>query len=190
MSWSLSPGTQRQCHKGGRTVASPLNELADWLVATPASDTIKNISWIIPLTQTTHILGIAAVISATGMIDLRVLGLAGRSQSLASVVSRLLPWIWYALIVLLLTGSILIIGEPGRSLVNPIFQLKMGLLLAAIALTLLLRTGISKTLNAGGASAPLGVKLIALLSLALWIAILFAGRWIAYGDTLFDNAGL
>ncbi len=34
--------------------------------------------------------------------------------------------------VLLLTGSLLITAEPGRTITNPVFYLKMGLLAAVI----------------------------------------------------------
>jgi hypothetical protein len=72
--------------------------------------------------------------------------------------------IWWALPVLLATGAIMIIGEPVRSLANPVFQLKMALLLSAIAVFLL----------------PFKNRIVATLSLSLWIGIVFAGRWIAY----------
>ncbi|HXZ68486.1 MAG TPA: DUF6644 family protein, partial [Alphaproteobacteria bacterium] len=105
-------------------------------------------------------------------------------QSLSSVSERLIPWVWRALIVLLFTGLVLITGEPGRSLVNSIFQVKMALVIVAIALTLFLQRSLRAK---GAADVGAGAKAIAALSLVTWVLIVFAGRWIAYGDTLFGG---
>ena len=80
--------------------------------------------------------------------------------------------------MLLITGIVMIVGEPARSLKNPVFQLKMALLLAAMAVTALhqLRLARRHALPNGRGTA----LLIALPSLGLWAAIVFAGRWIAY----------
>ena len=167
-------------------MASSLQHFVDWLANTPASQTIKEIGWIIPTVQTIHILAIAAVVGSMVLLDLRVLGLAARAQSLSSVSERLIPWVWRALVVLLLTGIVMVTGEPGRSLVNSIFQIKMALVIIAAVLTFFLQ----RSLRAKGAAAdtaPMDAKAIAALSLVTWVLIVFAGRWIAYGDTLFGS---
>src|SRR4051812_31681826 len=116
-----------------------LHQFCDWISSTPLSLEIQNVSWIIPMTQSIHILCIAIVISSATMVDLRMLGVVGRNQPTGVYTSRFLPWIWPSLVVLLLTGSILIIGEPSRSLPNPAFQLKMTLLVLAMICTFLLQ---------------------------------------------------
>src|SRR4051812_21217766 len=102
-----------------------LHSLAQWLQNTPLSQVIQEVSWIIPTVQTIHILSIAVVIAAIFFIDLRLMGIAARSQPTSQIIERFLPGVWIALVVLLLSGSILIIAEPDRSLENPAFQLKM-----------------------------------------------------------------
>jgi Family of unknown function (DUF6644) len=169
-------------------MASPLEHFVEWLAHTPVSQTIQKVSWIIPTVQTIHILSIGVVISSMVLLDLRVLGIAARAQSLPSISGRLLPWAWCALIVLLLSGLVMITGEPGRSLVNLIFQVKMALVLLAAGLTFFLQRSLRNIAAVAGAeayNAPAGAKAIAAFSLAVWITIVFAGRWIAYGDTLF-----
>src|SRR5579884_3060591 len=102
-----------------------LRSFSDWLAATPVSLFIQTTDWIIPTVQTVHILCIAVVISAALMVHLHTLGLAMRSQASVVLTRRFLPWTWGALLLLLLTGAILVVAEPGRSLPNPVFQLKM-----------------------------------------------------------------
>ena len=159
-----------------------VHNFSGWLETTRLSMVIQEVTWIIPLVQTLHILSIAIVISSIFMIDLRLVGIGARSQPTAAVVNRFLPWVWYALIVLLFSGSLLIIGEPARSLENPAFRLKMLMLVTVIVLTVLLQRPLRRDpqfweLNSLRKAASMG---IAVASLALWTAVLFAGRWIAY----------
>lgn len=159
-----------------------LVRLAEWLSTTELSELIQAVSWVIPAVQSVHILSIAAVMSAAVVVFLRALGVVMRDQPLVEVTQRFLPWIWYPLIVLLLSGTVLIIGEPQRSLTNSIFQLKMMLLLGGIACTLLLQRPLRDRAGfwESTALARVGARLVAIVSLGLWSGIVFAGRWIAY----------
>ena len=161
---------------------STLRAFADWLQTTPLSETIQNVSWIIPTIQTIHIVCVALVVTATFFVDLRILGLFSRSQTVAAMVSRFLGGIWWALLLLFITGSLLIVGEPGRSLLNPAFAAKMAMLVVVAGLTVMLQRPLATN---GGYWDESGVrqaaaKSIAILSLVLWSCIVFAGRWIAY----------
>jgi hypothetical protein len=159
-----------------------LHSFCEWLRSTAISHAIQDTSWIIPATQTIHILAVALIFSSALMMDLRIIGLIDRRQSIATYMHRFLPPIWSTLPVLFATGTILTIGEPSRELENPSFQLKMVLLLLAIlATTLLQRPAIGGTSRWDDTSKPtIATKIIAVASLCLWVAIIFAGRWIAY----------
>jgi hypothetical protein len=162
------------------TAMTSLDRFCFWLEHTSWSQTIQSTAWIVPTVQTVHILAVATVVASALMLNLRLIGLVGLDQPLERLSARFLPAIWWTLPVLLLTGVIMIIGEPARSLKNPVFQLKMGLLVAALGVTafyaLRLKRG-GDRLAAGGRGAAL---LIAIPALALWTGIVFAGRWIAY----------
>ncbi len=159
-----------------------LHSFAVWLSATPISEFIQNVLWIIPAVQTVHILAIAAVLSSVAMVDLRIFGLAGRGVTMADTASRYIPWIWWSLAVLAVTGVTLVTGEPVRSLTNPAFQIKMILLVVAMGVTI----GFQATLrrNAGlwddSARAAGVIRVAAFATLLLWLSIAVAGRWIAY----------
>ena len=161
-----------------------LQDLIDWLGATPASQVIQQVFWIIPTVQTVHILAISVVVASMAMFDLRLLGLAGMRHSVQSLSRRFLPWLWGALIVLAISGSILIAGEPKRALGNPAFLAKMCMLAAVIAVTLGFQTVLKRDLAGGSADlAPPHLRMaktVGLLSLVLWAGIAVAGRLIAY----------
>ncbi len=156
-----------------------LPTFCDWLSNTPMSLKIQTVLWIIPAVQTVHILCVTIVMTSMAMLDLRLVGVAGRQQLMSRMVNRFVPWVWWTLPILLISGSLLIIGEPSRELLNPYFRAKMLMLLTVIAITLVVQLRNlkdstfweSRKLLAGCAGG---------ISLLLWIGIVTAGRWIAY----------
>jgi hypothetical protein len=159
-----------------------IKAFCNWLSATPASELIQNVNWIIPSTQSIHILSIAILIAAVVTIDLRLVGVTKGGPSLIMLEKRFLPWFWTALAVLFVSGSILVIGEPSRELMNWVFLTKMALVLSVIALTTVFQRRIRADAGAWEATASQRAAAMALggASLVLILGILTAGRWIAY----------
>lgn len=159
-----------------------MNEWLSGLVARletlPLHGTMQTVEWMVPATQTVHILAIAVVFASSLVLALRVLQVAGTDWAPAQWGKRLHGWIVGGLIVLLLSGTLLIIGEPGRSLPSPVFQTKMTLLVIATPILSLLLSRAGKL--GAGASIPMNVRLLAILLLLLWLVIIACGRWIAY----------
>jgi hypothetical protein len=159
-----------------------LDQFCAWLEHTAMSQTIQTVSWIVPAVQTVHILAIAAVMSSVLMINLRLIGALGRDQALPTFSARFLPVIWWALPILLVTGIIMVVGEPVRSLENPVFQAKMALVITAIVITVAFQAPLRKNplywdVSSGHRAAAI---VIATTSLIVWVCIVLAGRWIAY----------
>jgi hypothetical protein len=155
---------------------------SDWLSQTPVSTTLQTVAWIIPAVQTVHILAIAIVMSSVVMVDLRLMGLVGGTQSITGVAQRFIPWLWWALAVLLATGLILITAEPRRDLLNPVFQAKMALLMIAIGVTAAFQVQVRRNMSAWDMApeSRAGAWVTAVASLLVWTAIVGCGRWIAY----------
>jgi hypothetical protein len=156
-----------------------IKEFCEWLAATSISQDVQNAFWVIPTVQTVHIVSIAIVMTSMAMLDLRLIGVAGRRQSLLDMGNRFLPWVWIALIVLLCTGTILIIGEPGRELQSEVFWIKMSLLVAALILTFTFQTVLHRNKTYWDRNRAAAV-LLGSVSLVIWVGIVAAGRWIAY----------
>ena len=163
-----------------------LSEFCDWLKATPLSVAIQSVSWLIPAVQTVHILAIASLIGASLAMSLHLLGVSARTESSRDVAARYLPILWWALPILLASGAVLIIAEPARSLKNPVMALKMALLLVACIATLAFQLPLRRDASFWRVTRAraLTAKSLALLSLGLWVGVIFAGRWIAYVEAL------
>jgi hypothetical protein len=150
---------------------------------------LSNVPGFPPIVQTLHILSVASILGSIAMIDLRLLGIAVRSQGVDEMIRRLMPWTWWALPVLLLSGGTLVAARPMRYFANPVFGIKFALLLPAILLAGILQLEASRHTDYWQATAStrrVG-KVLAGFSLLLWIAVILAGRWIAYADYLFPE---
>lgn len=163
-----------------------LDEFCVWLQRTELSVAIQSHSWVVPAVQSVHILSIGAVTISALIITLRLFGKGYGDRSTHEVSRTFLRTIWWALPVLLLSGVLMIVAEPARSLENPVFFIKMGLLLVAIASTLVYQAPLAKNptfWDVPGRRRVFG-RLWTLASLALWIGVTFSGRWIAYIEAL------
>jgi hypothetical protein len=155
--------------------------ISDWLTGSWLNLALAGHDWVVPAVQTVHILSVAVVLSGVLLINLRVVGWVERSQPVAAVIARFLAPVTIAVIVLLVTGILQIASEPNRAIFRAIFWWKMGLLLAAYGLTLAQRPVFVRSECEAITARPIN-KLVALIALALWIAVIVAGRWIAYAD--------
>jgi hypothetical protein len=159
-----------------------LDHLSVWLSETSLSVTLQSTGWLVPAIQSVHILSIAALIGAALALTLHVLGAGGRDLAPGDAAARFLPVIWWALPILLVSGVLLIVAEPARSLKNPMFGLKMALLLGATVLTLGYQLALRRDPTFWSASRARTWlrRSLALLSLLLWTGVILSGRWIAY----------
>lgn len=156
-----------------------IDPLVAWLETTGMHQTMQTVEWAVPAVQTVHILAIAAVFASSLILSLRTLRLVAADWSPARWSRRLNGWIGWGLLVLLVSGALMICGEPARSLNNVLFQTKMVLLIVAVATFFGLARGLS-AIEAPEQPASAGLRGLAVLLLLVWLAIIFCGRWIAY----------
>lgn len=157
-----------------------MQSFSDWLYATTLSTTLRETSWVVPGLQSIHILALAFLVGSALVTDLRLAGVLATDVGQGSVVKAYFSRIFKALLVLLLSGSLLVLIEPGRTLGNTLFWTKMGLILTAVALTWLLKRPLIARQGEGTGPLPPYIKLVGWLSLLIWAAAIFCGRWIAY----------
>ena len=158
--------------------STQLTELALWISDSGLTLWIVSNFWILPVIQVLHILAIAASFASVLMINARMLGIAG-SGSMAETANRYIRVLWWSLAALVLTGVLMIIAEPVRELINPIFWIKVGLIIAVIVASLAFHGRVMRRL-AGGGVVTGGIRTASVFIIILWCATMLAGRWIAY----------
>ena len=145
-------------------------QLGLWLRESPSV-------WAFPMVLTLHTIGLAVLIGASWMLDLRLLGV-GRHVPLAAF-RWVFPTIAVGLTVNLLTGVLLFIKNAATWGVALPFFIKMGLVVASVATLLPIR---SLVLRSGDQQREVGgnARMLAVASILAWAAAVTAGRLLAY----------
>jgi hypothetical protein len=160
-----------------------VKQFADWLSTTVLSVFIQNHNgWVIPTIQSIHIVGIGVVMGSVFMIYLRILEWAGMDQTLRQTTSRFGPWLTGGLCLMLVTGILMVIGEPVRELVTFSFWVKMSLVAVSTIVAAWFQISLRKRerLWEDTLVHRKSIKGLAILSLLIWTCIIILGRLIAY----------
>lgn len=134
---------------------------------------LKTNAYAYPTLETLHIVAIALVFGTLWIVDLRLLRVI-RAIDTHLLAKTLLPWTLAGFALAVLTGLTMFTTRVGEFISNPAFIIKMGLLMAA-------GTN-AAVLHARGALDDRNTitRVQAALSIVIWIAVIFCGRWIAY----------
>ncbi len=150
--------------------------------ATAFSEWLQDNLWVIPTSQSIHILCLSVVFASAVVISTRILGLGLGGRSVSQLVTTLVPWMYRALIGLLATGAIQTIAEPLRQFVAPVFWWKMLMIICVVILTAWFTRQVRRKAGAWDRAShvPFSARAFACVSLCLWIGIIFCGRFIGY----------
>ena len=144
---------------------------------------IDSSMWVWPILEDLHFIGLILLIGTTGALNLRILGVM--KQLPIAPLHRFIPWGIAGLGVNVITGFLFYIGMPGFYILNFVFQLKIAtIVVAGVILLLFYCTSAFRSLaDVGpGEDAPALAKVLALVSILLWIAVIVLGRYIPYGE--------
>ena len=158
--------------------STQLTELALWISDSSLTLWIVTHFWVLPIIQVVHILAIAGSFASVLMINARMFGIAG-SSSMADTANRYIRVLWWSFLILVISGLGMIIAEPIRELINPIFWIKMGLVVVGVLVASWFHKGVLKHV-AGGRDIVASDKATGAFLVLLWCVIMLCGRWIAY----------
>jgi hypothetical protein len=150
------------------------------IAASPVAAFLKTSQIVYPIVNATHILGLATLFGAILVLDLRLLGAFPTvpARPLAYVLPRIASC---GLAVAVVTGSLLFSVEPYDYAGNRAFLTKVMLVLIGASHAIYVHSSRGwRSLARGGAGVGRGLKISAAVSLLVWIAAIFAGRFIAF----------
>ena len=150
----------------------------EWCEATALGQIVRDSLWLFPVIESVHLLGLCLLGGSLLVVDLRMLGWGLRRQPIAEIARGVKPWLITSVVVMALTGTLLFLSEAVKCYYNPSFWVKMTTL--PIALLFTFRVRLPFALRATDASAK--SRVIALTSLALWLTVAAAGRWIGFSS--------
>jgi hypothetical protein len=157
-----------------------MESLYIWLEATSLSTWLRESPslWAFPFVLILHTVGLAFFVGANVAWDVRVLGFSVGIP--LDALRRYFLVMWAGFWVNAFSGILLLLAYPTKALTNPLFYAKLALIAFGVVLAFRIRREVN---HAGGADAPSLARMLAAVSLACWIAVIFAGRLLAYTCT-------
>ena len=160
-----------------------MQDFALWIEATPLSKALFNLTWLWPLCESLHFLGLAVLIGGAGFLDLRLLGFF-RGIPIRDV-KRFMPLAIGGFAVNAITGVLFITMQAHLYLGSAVWWFKVGFIALAGLNAMFFETRLSQRALALGpdADTPLAMKVVGGLSLVSWFAVLYCGRMLPYLGT-------
>jgi hypothetical protein len=157
-------------------------EFFTWLSETSWSVDLHESEFAYPLIESVHVWTLCMFFGLMMMVDLRLLGWTMRGVPASEVLDRVLPWAIAGFVVMVITGTLLVLAIPLRSYQNLFFRGKMIMLVVAGLNAWIFHYHVYPKVTGKIVDGipPKAVRIAGATSLALWIAIVFCGRMIAY----------
>ena len=125
-----------------------------------------------------HTFGLALLVGANAVVDLRLLGVA-RAIPLAPL-KRLFRIMWIGFAMNAITGILLVVAYPTKSLTNPDFYIKLALIGLAIWVMQKLNRQVFQDSSLSEPEMIAKGATLAKFSILLWFGAITAGRLLAY----------
>ena len=152
-----------------------------WLEQTALSVWIREAStiWAFPFVLFLHTLGLGVVGGLSVALNLWIVAFGSRHR--APPLRSWFPFIWAGFVVNLVSGVLLLTAYPTKALTDPVFYLKIGLIIAALFHLEWLRRSVLAGLDPGRSlEASAGVRALSVASILLWAGAVLTGRLLAY----------
>ena len=141
----------------------------------PASNPLNNNEWSFPLVECFHIAAFAFSIGTIALVDMRLLGLGMMKQKPSELLRDTSLWTLAGLVVVITSGLIIFTTDPLRYYYRDAFRLKNICLVIALVFNYTIHRKVAQSDQTGA-----GAKITALVSLLLWVTIVFAGLFYAF----------
>lgn len=149
-----------------------------WANETWLNKVINDSSWLFPAIEGVHIVALALLFGTVIVLNLRLLGTMMGQRPASQLSRELEPWTLCSLIIILATGALLFVAEAVKTFYSTPFRIKIVLLASAIVF----HYTVSKRLlnREEGRRNGVFTKTAAVVGIALWVGVGFAGRAIGF----------
>lgn len=145
------------------------------LVYDAAAYPLNQNEWSFPVCEVFHIASFAVAISTVLMVDLRMLGVAFTKKPTSEMLKDTSLYTLLGLVVVLISGPLIFFSDPIMYIHNLGFQFKMTVLLLAILWNYTVHRKVAMSNSSGGLA-----SVTAVISIGLWVSVVFGGIFIAF----------
>jgi hypothetical protein len=151
-----------------------------WLKGTAIAHAMVDLPWLWPVCETLHFVGLALLVGAAGLFDLRLMGWLKAIPLTAAMQMRGLAAA--GVLINLVTGVMFFVAAPDQYINNPAWWGKVLFLVIAVINVAVFETRQGKRILeiTGEDETPTSFKIAGAVSLASWAAVLYFGRMLPF----------
>jgi hypothetical protein len=149
-----------------------------WCYQTAIGEGIRDSTWLFPVIEAFHLIGLGLTVGAVLIVDLRLLGFGLNRQPVGVLAAAVEPWLFGSLALMVASGSTLFLAEAIKCYYSFPFWVKMTSLLLVLLFTFTVQRYVIRT-DLASTRPSLG-RVTALVSLVLWFGVAWGGRWIGF----------
>ena len=124
--------------------------------------------WIYSTISVTHYVAMFWFIGSIAVVDLRVMGLVAPKRNVGELAQQLFPFAWIGFVIAMFSGFLMFATGADEWAISPGFHRKLAAITLGVIFAIVIQIAAGKF--AGAAEIPMGLKVVALISLLLWVA--------------------
>ena len=132
-----------------------------------------------PIANLVHILGLVMLVGGIGILDLRLIGLFRRIPTDA-LAAALTPIAIAGLLLMIPSGATMFASDASTLVNSGTFRTKLLLITLALVNAIAFRFIWQKRIGQWDVNPPIWGRVMAVVSILLWLSVAALGRWIAY----------
>jgi hypothetical protein len=148
----------------------------EWLESLWLGKAVVGSLWLFPVIESVHLLALSVLGGSILLVDLRMLGFGLKRYSVPALARDARPFLIGAIVTLIATGVPLFLAEAIKCYYSQAFWVKMTTLAIALLYTFTIRARVTRSESVHNTAR----QLAGALSIALWVTVAAAGRWIGF----------
>ncbi|HEY0747893.1 MAG TPA: DUF6644 family protein [Steroidobacteraceae bacterium] len=159
-----------------------LQGFCQWLEAQGFSVAIAQSTYLFPVLETIHVFAIALVVGSIAILDLRLIGVSLKGSAVTKLANAILPWSWFSFALAALAGSLMFASRATLYFSNIPFRWKITFVLLAGLNMMVFHLTVFRRVQDWDSKLPPphAARIAGLLSLTVWISVVFFGRFAGF----------
>jgi len=159
-----------------------LFEICQWIQNSSIGTQIRESTYVFPIIEATHVLGLAVSVGTIAIVDLRLIGVTMKKERVTDVIEQLQPLTLAGFAAMFVSGILLFWSEAARLYPSYSYRIKF-IFIALLGINaMLFHSTIYQKVDEWNTDAvtPFRARMAGWIGITFWAVVIFCGRWTAY----------
>jgi hypothetical protein len=159
-----------------------LFEICKWISDSSIGTQIRESTYVFPIIEGLHVLGLAVSVGTIAIVDLRLIGITMKKEKVTDVIEQLQPLTLTGFALMFISGILLFWSEAARLYPSYSYRIKFIFIALLGVNALLFHSGIYQSVDKWNLDSvtPSRARLAGWIGITFWAVVIFCGRWTAY----------